>query len=122
MTEWEKFERMVNLKSESVELGTAQDLYKKFDSLKSDVTNSEKLARQAASQIDGAASSVDSVMKSIKVLETDFDKLIKTASDLGLEAKDAERYRKQVSAYWNEADELSKTLKKASDMIFGILQ
>lgn len=122
MTEWEKFERMVNLKSESVELGTAQDLYKKFDSLKSDVTNSEKLARQAANQIDGAASSVDSVIKSIKALEADFDKLIKTASDLGLEAKDAERYRKQVSAYWNEADELSKTLKKASDMIFGILQ
>lgn len=122
MTEWEKFERMISLRSESVELGTAQDLYKKFDSLKSDVTNSEKLARQAANQIDGAASSVDSVVKSLKALEADFDKLIKTASDLGLEAKDAERYRRQASAYWNEADELSKTLKKASDMIFGILQ
>jgi ribosomal protein L7/L12 len=112
----------VELSKMEVELGLAQDLYNKFDSLTADVVNAEKMARQAANQVDSSASSVDTVIKSLKSVEVEFDKLIKTASDLGLDPKDAVRYKKQVSAYINEADELSKALKKASSMIFGILE
>jgi molecular chaperone GrpE (heat shock protein) len=95
MTEWEKFERMVNLKSDKVELGLAEDVKKAYaDAI---------LARKSANDeymkiytfIKDTLSKLSDAKKSSENALQVIDRFEKAAKDLGVEVPADVKNQKQ---------------------------
>jgi DNA repair exonuclease SbcCD ATPase subunit len=79
MTEWEKFERMVNLKSDKVELGAIDDLSDKYKQIAGRVA-------PLKAQIEKGASELRQIVKELNNLQDDAKKLEEMAKFLGADS------------------------------------
>jgi hypothetical protein len=85
MTEWEKFERMVNLKSEAVELGLVQDLESLYKIYSDIAIESIKTKAKIQGEINKLASTLDKALKAKQEAERKNELLNKSSKDLGIE-------------------------------------
>lgn len=111
MTEWDKFQKMVSLKSEKIELGVVQEIEQK--------TN--KLGDSASKIIGGVLDGVDKIDKSIasskldqeiKDLEKSLNEIKSKAKDLGVdvsgmkEVNFAESYIDMISSFTKNIEKI----------------
>jgi len=107
MTEWEKFERMVNLKSEVVELALLDELRGQMKSVQSNISallTSEKELIEKAKKVKSFADIVDEQSKRLMQMA---EELSNKTKDLGLpEPKEVDFYITQASDFIATAKEL----------------
>lgn len=106
MTEWEKFERMVSLKSQNVELALMDDIKAAIGQYKTLDDNAKKARSRAADGLIKYGDSIRVAYQNAKNAVELIDTLDKKSKELGLPDAGLGGYKKELSGKMKEYNSL----------------